>query len=81
MLSDIFSASALPSLPFEDAVVPQHDHVSIMHSNNGPHQTRQMKLIGQCVVHVVLTFGIDPWPTVGPLCTLFSPIDDSVVLT
>ena len=40
-----------------------------------------MKFIYECFVHVVLTFGIDPLPTSEPFCSIFSPVDDRVVLT
>ena len=57
----IFSASALQSLPFEDGAVPMHHHVSITLSEPaGPHQTRQLKFIVECFVHVELIFGIGP---------------------
>ena len=48
----IFSASVLQSLPFEDGAVTNHHHLSITLSSNGPHQTRQMKFIVACFVHV-----------------------------
>ena len=63
--SSILSSSTrqLCNRPFEDGAVPKHHHVSITLPSNGPHQTRQMKFIVDCLIHVELIFGIGPQPT------------------
>ena len=43
--------------------------------------SRMAKFIVECFVHVELIFGIGPKPTVQPFCSIFFPVDDSVVLT
>ena len=43
---------AIPPFRGEDGAMPMHHHVSITLSSNGPHQTRQMKFIVACFVHV-----------------------------
>ena len=63
----IFSALALQSLPFGDVDVPKHHHVSITLSSNGP---------TLCSLSASI-----PGPQLEPFCSIFSPVNDRVVLT